>query len=81
MTKYVEQGFGISDSFWKKESMVKMLLDVRIRKTSLEAQIGVSRLRIVEKCGGVRDNKVVEKMLNIGEEKSALMTEGSQFEL
>ena len=47
MTKYVEQGFGISDSFWKKESMVKMLLDVRIRKTSLEAQIGVSRLRIV----------------------------------
>ena len=58
LRQYVRQGFGTRDSFWKEESTVKMMLDVKNRKTSVEAsatQFGVSRRRIVEKCGGVNE--------------------------
>ena len=60
---YVCLGFGSEQEFWQEEIILGLLEDVRNRKNSVDeiaAQFGVSRMKIMEKCGGVMDIAEVE---------------------
>ena len=55
---YVLLGYGTDEQFWKEQSILDLLDDVRNRNVSLEelaALTGVSRKEVDERCGGVKD--------------------------
>jgi len=78
LREYVEQGYGIRDSFWKEESIMKMLEEVNIKKTTVDdvaAKLGVARREVVEKCAGVPG---VIKPLNNSRDLCSLVTQGNK---
>jgi len=78
LREYLEQGYGIRDSFWKEESIMKMLEEVNIKKTAVDAvavKLGVARREVVEKCAGVSGNI---KPLNNNEDLCSLDTKGNK---
>merc|ERR1719233_1655284 len=78
LREYLEQGYGIRDSFWKEESIMKMLEEVNIKKTDVDAvavKLGVARREVVEKCAGVSGNI---KPLNNNEDLCSLDTKGNK---
>jgi len=57
VTGYVFLGYGNKGQFWKEQSNLDLLQDVRNRNVSVEkvaALTGVSRKEILERCGGVK---------------------------
>merc|ERR1719318_1480155 len=68
---YVYLGYGSRGQFWKEDSTVSLLEEVRNRNVSVEkvaAQLGVSRKDILERCGGVKEQAEKEadmKLLEI----------------
>ena len=60
---YVLLGYGTDEQFWKEQSILDLLDDVRNRNVSLEklaALTGVSRMEVDLRCGGVKDKAEIE---------------------
>jgi len=61
--EYVSVGFGSKSQFWKEQSVMAMLEDVRNRNITAEelaAQLGVSRKEVLSRCGGVKEEAELE---------------------
>eukprot|EP00092_Neocalanus_flemingeri_P024317 GFUD01026373.1.p1 GENE.GFUD01026373.1~~GFUD01026373.1.p1 ORF type:complete len:860 (+),score=265.23 GFUD01026373.1:148-2580(+) len=61
--EYVSMGYGSKVQFWKEQSTLDMLEDVRNRNTSageVAAQLGVSRREVLNRCGGVKEEAEIE---------------------
>jgi len=90
---YVFLGYGGRSQFWKEESTVELLENVRNRIMSVErlaALVGVSRREILERCGGVKDDaemeaektlEVMEKMKQQGQQQLTVKKKKSQLEI
>ena len=90
---YVYMGYGSRSQFWKEESIIELLENVRNRNVSVKkmaAQFGVSRKDILERCGGVTDEAEreagmklleIEKMKHKAEKKLPVQKKKSPLEL
>ena len=71
---YVLLGYGTGKQFWKEQSILDLLdTDVRNRKVSLEklaALTGVSRKKVNERCGGVKDKAEIEAEEKLAEDRT-----------
>ena len=66
VSDYILNGYGSKNQFWKEQSILAVLEDVKNRNVSVEevaALTGVSRKEVLDRCGGVKGKEEREAEL------------------
>jgi len=90
---YVYSGYGSKDQFWKEQSILALLADVKNRNVSVEevaSLIGVARKEVLDRCGGIKSKEEREaeiileennKLQQRAHERSIYVKKKSQLEI